>query len=224
MLIAAYRSWDTVTWQSVLTGLLIGTLVGMTGMGGEVADDVILSFCSASSRRWQLGLDILHGAIFKTVGAIRHGASAPCAPARADADRECAVFAARRGARDASHRQDGDGATSVMGYILGGALLFGATGLVLKSFVRKKVVGDDDRFDMVWRDRIAAVTIGVFGGFIVGLTSVGSGTFFALTMSSSFRWRAQDRRHGRSPAAASLYVAGFGHFIAGTSTSTPSAG
>ena len=48
-----------------------------------------------------------------------------------------------------------------MGYILGGALLFGATGLVLKSFVRKKVVGDDDRFDMVWRDRIAAIAIGI---------------------------------------------------------------
>ena len=103
-----------------------------------------------------------------------------------------------------------------MGYVLGGALLFGATGLVLKSFVRKKEVGDDDRFDMVWRDRLAAVTIGVFGGFIVGLTSVGSGTFFALTMLFVFPLGAHkivgtDILH----AAALLYVAGFGHFIAG---------
>ena len=28
-----------MTWQFVLTGLLIGTLVGMTGMGGGLADD-----------------------------------------------------------------------------------------------------------------------------------------------------------------------------------------
>ena len=103
-----------------------------------------------------------------------------------------------------------------MGYVLGGALLFGAIGLVLKSFVRKKVVGDDDRFDMVWRDRLAAIAIGMFGGFIVGLTSVGSGTFFALTMLFVFPLGAHkivgtDILH----AAALLYVAGFGHFIAG---------
>ena len=36
-----------------------------------------------------------------------------------------------------------------MNYLLGGALLFGACGLVAKSFIRKKVIGDDDRFDMV---------------------------------------------------------------------------
>jgi uncharacterized membrane protein YfcA len=110
----------------------------------------------------------------------------------------------------------GDSATSVMGYVLGGALLFGATGLVLKSFVSKKAVGPDERFDMVWRDRIAAITIGMFGGFIVGLTSVGSGTFFALTMLFVFPLGAHkivgtDILH----AAALLYVAGFGHFIAG---------
>jgi hypothetical protein len=32
------------------------------------------------------------------------------------------------------------------------------------------------------RDRVIAVAIGVVGGFIVGLTSVGSGTFFGLLM------------------------------------------
>jgi uncharacterized membrane protein YfcA len=110
----------------------------------------------------------------------------------------------------------GDNAASVMGYVLGGALLFGATGLVLKSFVKKKEIGDDDRFDMVWRDRVAAVVIGMFGGFIVGLTSVGSGTFFALTMLFVFPLGAHkivgtDILH----AAALLYVAGFGHVVAG---------
>jgi hypothetical protein len=109
----------------------------------------------------------------------------------------------------------GDSATEVMGYILGGALLFGAAGLVLKSFVKKGVVGDD-RFEMEWRDRLAAVAIGIVGGFIVGLTSVGSGTFFGLTMLFVFSLSAHkvvgtDILH----AAALLYVAGFGHFLAG---------
>jgi uncharacterized protein len=103
-----------------------------------------------------------------------------------------------------------------MNYILGGALLFGAGGLIAKSFVGRKVVGEDDRFDMVWRDRFAAIAIGLVGGFIVGLTSVGSGTFFGLTMLFVFPLRAHkvvgtDILH----AAALLYVAGMGHVIAG---------
>jgi uncharacterized membrane protein YfcA len=164
-----------------------------------------------------VGTDILHGAIFKTVGAIRHRSlgtvhhqlsgwmflgSAPFSL--------LGVAVATR----IEHRY-GDSATEVMGYILGGALLFGATGLVLKSVVKRDIVGDDD-FDMVWRDRLAAIAIGIVGGFIVGLTSVGSGTFFGLTMLFVFSLSAHkvvgtDILH----AAALLYVAGFGHFIAG---------
>src|SRR4029453_7410975 len=69
---------------------------------------------------------------------------------------------------------------------------------------------------MEWRDRLAALAIGIVGGFIVGLTSVGSGTFFGLTMLFVFSLSAHkvvgtDILH----AAALLYVAGFGHFIAG---------
>ena len=207
-----------MTWQFVLTGLLIGTLVGMTGMGGGSLMTPILVILFGFQPTLAVGTDILHGAIFKTVGAIRHR-SLGTVHARLSGwmligSAPFSLLGVALGTRITD--KYGDGATSVMGYVLGGALLFGATGLVLKSFVRKNVVGDDDRFDMVWRDRIAAVTIGVFGGFIVGLTSVGSGTFFALTMLFVFPLGAHkivgtDILH----AAALLYVAGFGHFIAG---------
>ena len=78
---------------------------------------------------------------------------------------------------------------------------------------------------MTTRDRVAAVAIGIVGGFIVGLTSVGSGTFFGLTMLFVFSLSAHkvvgtDILH----AAALLYVAGFGHFIAGNVDMQPSAG
>jgi uncharacterized protein len=207
-----------MNWQFVLTGLLIGVLVGMTGMGGGSLMTPILVIVFGFKPTLAVGTDIVHGAIFKTVGAIRHGklgtvhaqlsgwmlaGSAPLSL--------IGVAVATR----ITHRY-GDSATEVMGYILGGALLFGATGLVLKSFLRKKVIGEDDRFDMEWRDRFAAIAIGAVGGFIVGLTSVGSGTFFGLTMLFVFPLRAHkvvgtDILH----AAALLYVAGFGHIIAG---------
>jgi hypothetical protein len=164
-----------------------------------------------------VGTDILHGAIFKTVGALRHRrlgtvhhqlsgwmllGSAPFS-----------LVGVAVGTR-LTHAY-GDHATEVMGYVLGGALLLGAAGLVLKSFVKGKV-DVVDPFEMVWRDRLAAIAIGIVGGFIVGLTSVGSGVFFGLTMLFVFSLSAHkvvgtDILH----AAALLYVAGIGHFVAG---------
>ena len=109
----------------------------------------------------------------------------------------------------------GDGVEDVMGRVLGAALLFGAIGLVAKSLVHTPVLGDEG-WRLSTRDRVAAVVIGAFGGFIVGLTSVGSGVFFGLTLLILFPLRAHkvvgtDIFH----AAALLYVAGAGHWIAG---------
>jgi uncharacterized protein len=207
-----------MTWQFVLTGLLIGVLVGMTGMGGGSLMTPILVIVFGFKPTLAVGTDILHGAIFKTVGAIRHRSLGTVHAQLSGwmflGSAPMSLLGVAIGTRLTD--KYGDGATSVMGYVLGGALLFGASGLVLKSFVKKKVIGDDDRFDMVRRDRLAAIVIGMFGGFIVGLTSVGSGTFFALTMLFIFPLGAHkivgtDILH----AAALLYVAGFGHFIAG---------
>jgi uncharacterized protein len=87
--------------------------------------------------------------------------------------------------------------------------------LLAKNFVRAKTIGDGP-FALTNRNRLAALLIGLFGGFIVGLTSVGSGTFFGLTMLFVFPLRAHkiigtDIFH----AAALLYVAGVGHLLAG---------
>jgi uncharacterized membrane protein YfcA len=207
-----------MSWQFVLTGLLIGTLVGLTGMGGGSLMTPILVIVFGFKPTLAIGTDIAHGAIFKTVGAIRH--------------RQLGNVQARLsgwmflGSGPASllgvaiatwltHRY-GDSVNTVTGRVLGAALIFGGLGLFAKSFVRAKVIAGDGFMRMTSRDRVAAVLIGLFGGFIVGLTSVGSGTFFGLTMLIVFPLRAHkvvgtDIFH----AAALLYVAGFGHFVAG---------
>jgi uncharacterized membrane protein YfcA len=207
-----------VTWQFVLTGLLIGVLVGMTGMGGGSLMTPILVIVFGFKPTLAVGTDILHGAIFKTVGALRHRRLGTVHAQLSGWMFLGSAPMSLLGVALATHlkHEYGEGAQSVMSYILGGALLFGALGLAAKSLMRSKLIGEDDRFTMVWRDRFAAVAIGLVGGFIVGLTSVGSGTFFGLTMLFVFPLRAHkvvgtDILH----AAALLYVAGFGHVVAG---------
>jgi uncharacterized membrane protein YfcA len=206
-----------VSWQLVLTGLLTGLLVGMTGMGGGSLMTPILVFLFGVSPATAIGTDIAHGAVFKSVGAVQHRrmgnvrarlagwmliGSAPTSL--------LGVWLADR----LTERYGGD-VKDVMGQVLGAALLFVCAGLVAKSVVRTKAVGEPD-WDLTNRDRIAAVLIGVLGGFIVGLTSVGSGVFFGLTLLVIFPLRAHkvvgtDIFH----AAVLLYVAGAAHWAAG---------
>jgi hypothetical protein len=61
-----------VTWQFTLTGLLIGALVGLTGMGGGALLTPILVIFFGFKPTYAVGTDILHGAVFKTFGAVRH--------------------------------------------------------------------------------------------------------------------------------------------------------
>jgi len=61
-----------MTWQFSLTGLLVGVLVGMTGMGGGSLMTPILILLFGFNAKVAVGTDILHGAIFKSFGAVRH--------------------------------------------------------------------------------------------------------------------------------------------------------
>jgi uncharacterized protein len=204
-------------WQFTLAGLLVGALVGMTGMGGGSLMTPILVILFGVNPTVAVGSDIAHGAIFKTVGAVQHRKMGNVRAQLAGWMLLGSAPMSLLGVWLANWLQDmyGDGVESTMGRVLGGALLFGCVGLVAKSFVRAKADGDGD-FGLTSRDRVAAVLIGLFGGFVVGLTSVGSGVFFGLTLLVIFPLRAHkvvgtDIFH----AAALLYVAGIGHWVAG---------
>jgi len=204
-------------WELVLTGLLTGLLVGMTGMGGGSLMTPILVFLFGIPPTTAIGTDIAHGAVFKTVGAVQHrrmgNVRARLAGWMLIGSAPMSLLGVWVGVQLTDRY--GDDVKSVMGQVLGAALLFGAVGLVAKSLVQTDAIGDPD-WKLTNRDRVAAVLIGVLGGFIVGLTSVGSGVFFGLTLLVVFPLRAHkvvgtDIFH----AAALLYVAGAAHWAAG---------
>jgi uncharacterized membrane protein YfcA len=120
------------------------------------------------------------------------------------------------GAATSLKHRYGDGVQSIEAYAVGVALVLGGMGLVAKTFIRRGVQPSDAPFVLGRRDRLLAVAIGAVFGFIVGLTSVGSGTFFGLVMVLVYPLTVRkivgtDIFH----AAALLWVAGAGHLVAG---------
>jgi hypothetical protein len=207
-----------LTWELSLTGLLIGLLVGMTGMGGGALLTPLLILLFGFKPTLAVGTDILHGAVFKSFGAIRHrklgtvharltlwmlAASAPMSLIGV----QIAEWLQRR---------NGDGVDSISAKVIGAALILGGLGFLAKTFVRRGVQPDDAPFLLGRREHVIALALGATGGFIVGLTSVGSGTFFALVMLLVFPLTAAkivgtDIFH----AAGLLWVAGISHLIHG---------
>jgi uncharacterized membrane protein YfcA len=207
-----------VTWQLSVTGLLIGMLVGLTGMGGGSLMTPILILAFGFKPTLAVGTDILHGAVFKSFGAFRHR--------RLGTVHARITFWMFLGSAPMSllgvevadwleHRY-GNGAESASAKVIGGALVLGGLGFLAKTFVKRGVQPSNAPFLLENRDRAVCVALGASGGFIVGLTSVGSGTFFALVMLLVFPLTAAkivgtDIFH----AAALLWVAGVSHLLHG---------
>src|SRR5438045_5285118 len=61
-----------LTWEFSLAGLGVGVLVGMTGMGGGSLMTPMLILLFGFNPKVAVGTDILHGAIFKSFGAVQH--------------------------------------------------------------------------------------------------------------------------------------------------------
>jgi uncharacterized membrane protein YfcA len=206
-----------LSWELSAAGLLIGLLVGMTGMGGGSLMTPLLVLLFGFSPSVAIGTDILHGAVFKSVGGIRHRVLGTVHARLSGWMLLTSAPMSLVGVALATWVRDnyGDESQDVMAQILGGALIVGAAGLAAKSFVNFRE-SSDAPFILTGRDRFAALAIGFFGGLIVGLTSVGTGVFFGLTMLFVFPLRSAkvvgtDIFH----AAALLWVAGMGHLYAG---------
>jgi uncharacterized membrane protein YfcA len=205
-----------MTWQFTLTGLLLGGIVGLTGVGGGSLMTPVLVILFGFQPTYAVGTDILHGAIFKTFGAIRHRRLGTV-----HAHLTLWMFAGSGPLSIAGVgvayvlRHHFSNAQTLEGYAVGAALLAGGCGFLARSFVTDSKASEAP-FIMSRRDKLIALTIGAVFGFVVGLTSVGSGTFFGLVMVLVYpltmaRIVGTDIFH----ASLLLWVAGIGHLIVG---------
>src|SRR6266511_6019151 len=154
-------------WQLILSGLLVGVLVGLTGMGGGSLMTPLLVIVFGFNPTTAVGTDIAHGAIFKTVGAFRHRRLGTVHARLSGWMFLASAPMSLLGVTIATwlEHKYGDGAQSVMARVLAIALVVGSLGLFAKSFIHYSERSNAP-FLLSRQDRMAAVAIGFFGGLI----------------------------------------------------------
>jgi uncharacterized protein len=165
-----------------ITGLLVGFLVGLTGMGGGALMTPILILFFGFAPTTAIGTDITYAAVTKIVGSWRHrrlgSVDIPLALWLAAGS----VPAALIGVAAVTYVRDryGDLINGILYRAIGGALLAVAILLVVRVVMHVDQKHRRENIAMTTRRKVATVGLGFFCGFVIGLTSVGSGTFLAV--------------------------------------------
>lgn len=202
----------------IVFGFGIGLLVGLTGMGGASLMTPLLILVFGITPVTAIGTDIFYGAVTKTVGGYKHLKLGTVHKALAFWLAVGSVPSAIAGVwviEFLQNRYGDDVGTIVLG-MLGGTLVVVGVATLLRSLFLAGVIQERSAMHMYRRHIIAAVVTGMLTGFVIGLTSAGSGTLIAIALIAIFRLVPQrvvgtDVFH----AAILLWAAGVAHWVGG---------
>lgn len=202
----------------VFFGFGVGFLVGLTGMGGGSLMTPLLILIFGIQPVTAIGTDIFYAAVTKTAGGWRHlkhkTVNMPLTWWMAAGSVPFAI--AGVWVLDLLKDRLGDDLDGTIFAVLASCLLVvGAITLLRSLFLANKVTERAD-FEIHTRHKIAAVSIGATTGFVIGLSSAGSGTVIAIMLIAVFRLTPQrvvgtDVFH----AAILLWAAGIAHIVGG---------
>jgi len=203
----------------VVFGFGIGVLVGMTGMGGASLMTPLLILIFGIQPVTAIGTDIFYAAVTKTVGGIQHLRAKTVHRGLAFWMAVGSVPSAILGVFVIEELQNSIGEDELDGIvfgILGATLLVVGISTLIRTFVLPDVIKERAAMHLYRRHIIAAVATGVITGFVIGLTSAGSGTLIAIILIAVFRLTPQrvvgtDIFH----AAVLLWAAGIAHWVGG---------
>ena len=172
-----------------LAGLAVGLLVGLTGMGaGSLMTPILITMFGIPAGT-AVGTDLVYAAITKSFGAARHHQLK-------NVNRELGVWmaagsvpAAIIGVFSLYHLFSGN-INSWLPEVIGFALLLVGIAVAIRTFVTIRGLIDPATLPadgpLTKRHRVMALGIGAVFGFILGLTSVGSGVFFGMALVTLF--------------------------------------
>jgi uncharacterized membrane protein YfcA len=203
----------------IIFGFGIGAMVGMTGMGGGTLMTPLLILIFGVQPITAIGTDIFYAAVTKTVGGWRHlrmrtvnlgltfWLAAGSVPASIAGVWAISILQSRIG----EERLD-----SLVYALLGGTLLMVGIITLARALILSDLIQEREDFELKRRHKVAAVAIGVATGFVIGITSAGSGTVIAILLIAVYRLAPRkvvgtDVFH----AAILLWAAGIAHWVGG---------
>lgn len=168
-----------------LAGILVGFTVGLTGMGGGALMTPILVLVFKVDPLTAVSSDLVASFVMKPVGAGVH-------LRRGKVDLRLvrwlvvgSVPSAVVGVILLKSLGSGERLQDTIKTLLGVALLMAASTIVAKAIViarRGSGAAGDDALAAITVRPLATVTIGVVGGLVVGMTSVGSGSLMIVLL------------------------------------------
>ncbi len=173
----------------ILFGFGVGFMVGLTGMGGGSLMTPLLILVFGVQPVTAIGTDIFYAAITKTAGGWRHlklkTVNMPLTWWMAAGSVPSAIVGVW--VLDVLKRRLGADLDETVFAILAASLLVVGAATLLRSFFFADKIQERDGFEMHTRHKIAAVGIGATTGFVIGLSSAGSGTLIAIMLIAVFR-------------------------------------
>jgi hypothetical protein len=209
----------TETLLLVVFGFGVGILVGTTGMGGGSLMTPLLILVFGIKPVLAIGTDIFYAAVTKTVGGWTHFR-------KGTVDMGISVWlgvgslpatVAGVWVLDIIERAAGASFDNVVLGMVAAALLATGVAVLWRAMFSTSAKGRERAtIELQTRHKVAAVAVGVLVGFVLGVTSAGSGALIALFLIVLFRLTPHrvvgtDVFH----AAVLLWAASVAHFISG---------
>ncbi len=203
----------------ILFGFGVGVLVGTTGMGGGSLMTPLLILVFSIKPVIAIGTDLAYAAVTKTVGGWRHFRQGTVDLGISMWLGVGSIPAAIAGVwvLDIIERRTGASFDSVVLGMVAGALLITGVAVLWRALFSTAAHGRERAtIDLQARHKVAAVGVGLAVGFVLGVTSAGSGALIAIALIMLFRLTPHrvvgtDVFH----AAVLLWAASAAHFVSG---------
>jgi uncharacterized membrane protein YfcA len=207
-----------VDFALIAFGLGVGILVGMTGIGGGSLMTPMLILVFGVTPITAIGTDLAYAAVTKTVGGYKHWTQKTVDMRLSTWMALGSVPAAVGGVYvlDLLEEAAGQDFDDLLLTLLAVALLLTGAATLVRAFLKSMHERERDTIELETRHKVAAVLLGVCVGFVLGITSAGSGALIAVGLILLFRLTptrvvGTDVFH----AAILLWAAGLAHIVAG---------
>jgi len=164
-----------------LAGLFVGFIVGLTGMGGGALMTPILVLLFGIAPLTAVSSDIVASMVMKPVGGAVHWRKGTVHKRLVLWLMLGSVPSAFLGVVFLRSLGSGPMLQSLIKHSLGIALLVVATGLLLRPLLQRKRSAEESAAPLSVRP-LPTLAIGVLGGLVVGMTSVGSGSLMIIML------------------------------------------